>query len=116
MKEAMSKTDYERKEQGLAPLRPVRPVRLEPEKPPVKDEIFMKDIPKDYKLKLEYARKCNINNDEGILFIGYNVAIEFTPKKGEKDHPSMEGWMTEGTFLEFVRTYRKHIDQQAINW
>ena len=116
MKEAMSKADFDRSEQGLAPLRPVKIIRPEQEKPPVKDEILMKDIPKDYKLSLEHAHRCNIPNDEGVLFIGYDVAIEFAPKKGAKDHPTMKGWMVEGTFLEFVRTFRKHIDQQVIKW
>ena len=116
MKEAMSKTDYERKEQGLAQLRPVKIVRPEHEKPPVEDEIFMKDIPKDYKLNLEYARKSSVRNLDGVLFVGYEVSIDFTPIKGTKDHPPILGWMVEGTFLEFVRTYRKHIDQQVINW
>lgn len=114
MKEAMSKIDYDRQEQGLPPLKPVKVVVPEPGKPSIPNEITMKDIPKNCVVKLEHADRSILRNAEGILFIGYNVVIEFIKKKAESN--TISGWMVEGVFLEFVRIYRKDIDQQVINW
>jgi len=121
MKEAMSKKDYDRKEQGLPPLKVVKTSRPEPEKPIIKNEITMKDITDGFTVELESAKKRPIRNEDGVIFIGYDVVVVLHPvskKKGKEDDVAskiLEGWMLEGEFLTLVRTYSKQIDRQVIH-
>jgi len=113
MKEAMSKADFDRSEQGLAPLKKVKIVRPEPEKPDKEDELLARDVLPGYSVKLEYAHRKNLRNDEGILFVGYDVSFDLV---SEKETLPLKGWMVEGEFMQFVRNHRKEIDQQVIRW
>ena len=129
MNEAMTKDDFDRREKGLPPLKKERNTPPDPVKPAVENEIRMTDIPDGYEVHLEFAKRSTVRNEEGIMFIGFDVSIELfpikqkqkpgRPKKSDDDplEPmSLNGWMIEGEFLAFVRTYRKQIDQQVIHW
>jgi hypothetical protein len=127
MNEAVSKDNFDRFEKGLPPLKPKKVVIPDPPRPIVDNEVKMTDIPEDYEIKLDYAHRKTVRNDEGVMFIGFEVNIDLLPiskKRGpgrpkESDDPkplNLKGWMIEGEFLQFVRTYRKQIDQQVINW
>lgn len=129
MNEAMSKEDFERMEKGLPRLKPKRVDKPDPALPTIENEIKAADIPGGYEIHLESAKRHIMRNEEGVRFIGFNVVIELFPirqkrKPGRpKESESVElepmtltGWMLEGQFLEFVRTYRKQIDQQVIRW
>ncbi len=113
MKEAMTKADFERVEKGLAPLKPEKVLRLEPEKPALDDEILASDVKKGYTVNLEHANRKTRPNSDGIRFIGYDVKIDLTSKK---DSLTLNGWMVEGEFLQFLRNNRGKIDQQVICW
>jgi len=126
--EAMTKENFERMEKGLAPIKPPKILKPEPERPKIDNEIRFDDIPVDEFQDLEYARRKTIQNAEGFRFIGFEVSIVIgfkrkpgRPKESEKDQPSGEpkilsGWMGEGDFLKLVRTFRKKINQGVINW
>ena len=121
MKEAMSKEDFDRAEKGLPPIKKEKSVLPDPKKPITDKEIFLSDVEalgEFYSVELVSASRKMIKNEDGITFIGFEVSIEFLPKDGEKseDIPKMDGWMVEGEFLAFVRTYRKKINQNIINW
>jgi hypothetical protein len=126
MKEAMSKEDFERQEQGLPPIKRTKVIREEPSPPEVERQITLSDIPEGTIL-LEYARRRRVRNKEGINFIGYDVKITVEPVQKQKDTKKeplakiledveLEGWMIEGEFLAFFRMHRKEIDQQVIRW
>jgi hypothetical protein len=128
MKEALSKEDYDRIEKGLPPIKHERMPRPEPVKPIIDNEITMADVTiEGYTIELESAKKHPLKNEQGIIFIGFDVVINLNlivKKKGpgrpkEKDESLepkiLEGWMLEGEFLALVRTYRKQIDQQVIH-
>ena len=112
MKEAMTKANFERSEKGLPPLKPVQLVRPDDVKPKMEDEISMSDIKGD--AKLEFATRMSRKNDEGVSFVGFHVTIKLISKK--KEPVTLKGWMVEGEFLSFARTYRTQIDQQVISW
>ena len=128
--DAIPKVDFERREQGLPPLKPLRVVVPEPSKPIVENEINLTDIPTGYEVQLEHAQKNNRRNEIGVMFIGFDVTIILNPivKKRGPGRPKeseevqttepkeLKGWMTEGNFLGLVRMYRKQIDQQVIHW
>jgi len=126
--EAMSKKDWDRAEKGLPPLKVEKIKRSEPERPKIENEIKLDDIPINDFVELEYARRKTIQNTEGVRFIGYEVSMvlgfkrkQGRPKESEKEQISGEpkilsGWMGEGDFLSLVRTCRKKINQQVINW
>jgi hypothetical protein len=119
MREAVSKEEWEATESGKPYTRPVRPARPEPERPVVENEIKFSDIPPDKFKTLDLAEKKPIRNPSGVLFIGYEVTISLKrgpgkPAEGETNE--MKGWMSEGNFMELVRTKRKEIDQVVIHW
>ena len=127
MKEAISRTDFERREKGLPILKPVLSVKPEPSNPLVENELSMDHILDGYDVELESAKRRPIKNDQGTIFIGYDVVINLNPpvkKRGpgrpkETDEVALEpiileGWMKEGQFLALIRTYRKQIDQKVI--
>ena len=127
--EAMSKKDWERGEKGLPPLKVEKIKRPEPERPKIENEIKFEDIPINDFVELEYARRKTIQNTEGARFIGYEVSMIVgplkrkagRPKESEKDDiqgepKNLSGWMSEGDFISLVRTCRKKINQQVINW
>ena len=127
--EAMSKKNWERGEKGLPPLKVEKIKRPEPERPKIENEIKFDDIPINDFVELEYARRKTIKNSEGVRFIGYEVSMvlgplkrkQGRPKESEKDDiqgepKTLSGWMGEGDFLSLVRTCRKKINQQVINW
>jgi hypothetical protein len=129
MNEAVSKDNFERMEKGLPILKPKKVVVPDPPKPVMDNEITMKDIPEGYSVHLSHAAQKPIRNKDGILFIGFDVIIDLNPvakkrgpgrpkesEEGQPEPKELKGWMMEGTFLEFVRTYRKQIDQQVIHW
>jgi hypothetical protein len=109
-------------------VRPERIPRPEPVKPIIDNEIKCSDIPPNYEVELESAHRENKRNEQGILFVGYKVAMNLNPvakKRGpgrpKEDEVALEpktliGWMLEGEFLSLIRTYRKQIDQQVIHW
>ena len=111
-KEAMTKENFERTEKGLAPLKPVKLVRPDDDKPEMEDEIKPSDI--KGKIKLEFAGRYNRKNEEGVLFVGYNVKIKLISNK--KDPITLDGWMVEGKFKEFVRHFSDQINQSIICW
>ena len=121
-KEAMSKEDFDRAEKELLPIKREKVVLPDPKKPITDKEIFLSDVTaleEFYSVELVSASRKMIKNEDGITFIGFDVSIEFLPKdENEKseDIPKMDGWMVEGEFLAFVRTYRKKINQNVINW
>jgi hypothetical protein len=118
MNEAMSKEDYDRKEQGLPLAKKKRVVVSEPNPPVVENEITMKDIPESF--VLASARRQIVKNKDGVTFIGFNILIYTESLKGKKSNEKVqqeiEGWMNEGEFLIFLRTYRNYIDQNVISW
>jgi hypothetical protein len=114
MNEAMTKANFDRSEQRLPPLKEVKLVRPEPSKPNEDDELLARDARAGYSVKLEYAYRKNLRNDEGILFVGYDVSFDLLSEK--EDTITLKGWMVEGEFMQFVRNHRKEIDQQVINW
>jgi hypothetical protein len=115
MNEAMSKADFDRQEKGLAPLKQVKSVKPDYVKPDEKDELLFSDITLNgFEPKLLSAKLNNRKNDEGVLFIGYEVTIDLISKK--EDPIEMRGWMVEGEFMTFVRHYRSQISQQVISW
>jgi len=127
MKEALSKEDYDRMEKGLPRLKPKKIVVPDPIPPVVDNEIAMNHILDGYEVSLAEAKKNIKRNEDGVMFIGFDVVIDLFPARkkkpgrpkesGKKLEPiTLEGWMLEGKFLEFVRTYRKQIDQQVIHW
>jgi hypothetical protein len=129
MQEAVSKENWERIEKGLPPLKPKKIHKPEPERPTIKNEIKCSDIPQGYEVELEQARRKSVRNDQKVMFIGFDVTINLIPilkKRGPgrpketEDAPlepkTLSGWMIEGEFLTFVRTYRKKINQQVIHW
>jgi len=128
MQEAMGKEDWERAEKGLPIIPKMKIKRPEPERPKIENEIKFDDIPINDFVELEYARRKTIKNSEGARFIGYEVSMvlgfkrkQGRPKESEKEQISGEpktlsGWMGEGDFLSLVRTCRKKINQQVINW
>jgi hypothetical protein len=109
-KEAMTKENFDRVEKGLAPLKPVKIVRPDAAEPKMEDRIKLSDIKGE--IKLEYAGRYNRKNDEGVLFVGYCVTIKLM----KKDPVTLEGWMIEGEFKEFVRHFSDQIDQSKICW
>lgn len=127
MKEAMSKEDYDRKEKGLPPLKRMSLVRPEPPKPVIDKEITMADVLDGYGVELESANRHPLKNEDGMLFIGYDVVINLNPvsKKRGPGRPketeseplepkTLDGWMPEGEFMALLRTYSKQIDRQVI--
>ncbi len=129
MNEAVSKETFERMEKGLPPLKHKRFDVPDPSKPVIDNEITMKDIPSGYDVQLDSARKNTLKNEQGIRFIGFDVIITLNPipkkrgpgrpkesEEGQPEQKELKGWMMEGAFLEFLRTYRKQIDQQVIHW
>ena len=130
MQEAISRENWERMEKGLKPIKQKVIPRPEPKRPDISNEIKFKDIPTDDFVELEYARRNTIKNFEGMRFIGYDVSMIISsegkrkpgrPPKDEKEEIPVEsktitGWMGEGDFLQLVRTYRKKINLQVINW
>jgi hypothetical protein len=110
-KEAMTKADFERSEKGLAPLKSVKLVRPDDVQPEMTDEIKLSDITGE--IKLEFAGRYPRRNDEGVLFVGYIVKIKLLSKK---EPETIEGWMVEGKFKEFVRHFRDQIDVSIICW
>ena len=123
MTEAMPLEDFERMRKGLPPVKVKKVNRPEPEKPDIKNEIKFKDIPIDWFKSLDSAKRNTLKNKEGMRFIGYDVEISLGKNKAgaitneEKNIPkSMSGWMDEGNFMELVRTVRKQINPQVINW
>jgi len=121
MKEAMSKEDFDRAEKGLAPIKKEKAVVPDPKKPITDKELFLSDVTalgEFYSVELVSASRKMVKNEDGVIFIGFDVLIDFLSKDGEKseDTPKLDGWMVEGEFLAFVRTYRKKINQNVINW
>jgi hypothetical protein len=125
LNEAVSKENWERMEKGLPPLKPKNVVLPDPPKPVISNELKLTDIPPNCDIQLDHAQRNTVRNEEGLRFIGFDVTITCTPKKkkpgkpptGSIDEPvTISGWMEEGTFLSFVRTYRNQIGQQAIHW
>lgn len=125
MTEAVSKEDYDRMEKGLPRLKPKKVATPDPIPPVVDNELSIKDIPSGYEISLEEAKKNIKRNEDGVIFIGFDVVIDLfpvrvkkpgRPKESDKEPITLKGWMPEGKFLEFVRTYRKQIDQQVIHW
>ena len=129
LQEAVSKENWDRIEKGLAPLKPEKITRPDPEKPVVENEIKISDIPTGYDVELEQAKRKSIRNEQGVMFIGFDVTINLNPipkkrgpgrpKESEEGTPepmTLNGWMPEGAFLTLIRTYRKKIDQQVIHW
>jgi hypothetical protein len=127
--EAMTKENFERQEKGLPILKPTVEPRPVPIMPVIEKELTIADIPDGYEVNLESAKKHILKNEVGVMFIGYDVNIDLFPsrKKKKPGRPkesdkieleplTLEGWMFEGKFLEFIRTYRKQIDQQVIIW
>ena len=130
--EAMAKTDWERRDAGLPPIKVKKIKRPDPEKPVIENEIKFDDIPVNDFMELEYARRKTIKNAEGVRFLGFEVSMILTPSaqlkrkpgrpsKEEKEEVSTEpktltGWMSEGDFLTLVRNCRKKINPQVINW
>ena len=121
MKEAMSKEDFDRAEKGLAPIKREKIVVPDPKNPITDKELFLSDITaleEIYNFELVSANRKMVKNEDGVIFIGFDVLIEIFSKDGEKpeDTNNMDGWMVEGEFLAFVRTYRKKINQNVIHW
>jgi len=129
MQEAMSREDWDRSEKGLPPVPKQKINKPEPERPRVENEIKFNDIPINDFVELEYARRKTVKNIQGVSFIGYEVSMVLgplkrkpgRPKESEKDDIQGEpkiltGWMREGDFLSLVRTCRKKINVQVINW
>ena len=116
-REAMTKANFDRSEQGLPPLKEVKVVRPDDVMPDAEDELKALDVTagEDIKfdIKLGHATRVNRRNEDGVLFIGYDVSIDVISKD---DTTTMKGWMVEGEFQQFVRNHRKQIDQQVINW
>jgi hypothetical protein len=124
--EAMSKENWERIDKGLPPIKKVKIVRPEPEKPKIENEIKFDDIAKTF-VSLESAKRSTVKNSEGVRFIGFDVSILAHPKgafgrpkeleKGVLAPPEIvTGWMIEGEFLTLMRNHRKEINSQVINW
>ena len=113
MKEAMTKANFDRVERGLAPLKPEKVDKIEPEKPITDDEILASDIKKGYTINLERANRIVKSNPEGVKFVCYDIKIDLTSKK---DSLTLEGWMVEGEFLQFLRNNRSNVDTQVICW
>jgi len=130
MQEAMTKSDWERRENGLPPLKVNVEKRPEPTRPDVENEIKFSDIPIDEFVELVYARRNTLKNGEGVRFIGYDVSMVLNspmkrkpgrPKESEREEVLTEsknlvGWMQEGEFLSLVRNVKKKINPQVINW
>jgi hypothetical protein len=125
MKEAVTQANWDRMEKGLPPFKVKKERRPKPEKPAIENEITINDI--DGFMELKRAERTVIKNAKGIRFIGFSVEIlcegkrkPGRPKESEKEIPLepavLEGWMSEGDFLELVRTYRKEINSQIIKW
>ena len=116
MNEAMSKSDWERQDSGLPPLKRKVPVRKDPEKPKNTDIIVFKDLPLDRFVRLVDAEPYSIKNKEGVRFIGYNVQFEIKYAEASKKKPEdpqtyfIKGWMPEGEWLTFVRNMRGKVD------
>ncbi len=133
MQEAIPKRDWEDMQQGK-PMR-IKPqiARPEPERPAIENEIKFDDIPVNDFVELEYAKRKTLKNAEGVRFIGYDVSmilnsnapLKRKPGRPAKDEykeelssesKTLTGWMDEGNFMQLVRTFRKKINQQVINW
>lgn len=109
----MTKENFDRSEQGLPPLKKVKVVRPDDVKPDTEDELLASDVKSGCDVKLERASRVSRRNEDGVLFIGYDVSIDMIT---DGDTITMKGWMVEGEFMQFVRNHRKQIDQQVINW
>jgi hypothetical protein len=123
--EAISKENWERMEQGLPPLKSKKAVIPDPPKPVIPNELKLTDIPPNCDIQLDHAKRNTVRNEDGLRFIGFDVTITCIPKKKKPGKPptgsieepvTLSGWMQEGEFLSFVRTYRAQIGQQAIHW
>ena len=79
----------------------------------MEDEILASDVKKGYTVNLESAKRSSKQNAEGISFVGYEVKIDLISKK---DTLTLEGWMIEGEFMQFLRNHKKQIDTQSIVW
>jgi hypothetical protein len=125
--EAIPREDWERKDAGLPPKKKVVVVKEPPELPKVANQITFDDIPVERFGKLISASRRAIKNDQGIIFIGYDVMIEIKAKKRGPGRPSKEevedkddkeriisGWMLEHDWFKFYRHARENIDPLRI--
>jgi hypothetical protein len=114
MNEAMSKEDFERADKGLPPIKKPKIERPDPEFPLVKDLIKFDDIPIAEFDKIVTSNRRAIRNEEGVIFIGFDVTILLKPKQEEdtehkvgrppKPQPRvLKGWMIEGDFEKLRR-------------
>jgi hypothetical protein len=126
MAEAMSKAEWDMMEAGKRiPKRVVEP-RPEPEMPKVDGLILFESIPQERFVRLVSAKRGSIKNNDGMSFVGYEVAFEIKYTEGskkvkkskaldkileeEKETYILSGWMPEGEWMKFLRAMRTKID------
>ena len=123
MQEAMSRSEWERQEAGLPPLKKKKVARPEPEPPKVDKLLNFKDLPLDRFVRLVSVKRRTIKNKDGVSFIGFDVEMEIK-YKGKKQKPLdkimseepeaetyiLSGWFPEGEWYQFCRSMRTRID------
>lgn len=124
MQEAMSKAEWERKEQGLPPLKKKKIVRKDPEPPKVENLLNFKDLPLDRFVRLVNAKRTTLKNKDGVSFIGFDVEMEIKNKDKKKpldkilaEEPetyTLSGWLPEGEWYQFCRSMRSRVDLSVL--
>lgn len=88
MQEAMIEEDFERMTHGLPVAQRPKEIRPDPVPPVVKNQIARSKINPDSVVSVRGPRK-NVRNKEGVLFIGYDLAIT------DIDGKTLSGWVSE---------------------
>jgi len=128
--EAMPREDWERTQKGQPLRKKIVIEKPEPEMPKVGNFVSLKDINIPRVIGFEYANRRNLRNDDGVIFVGYDVKIILRaeeekrgpgrpPKEeviAEPKPESIEGWMVEGEFKELFRFVRDRINISQIKW
>lgn len=131
MTEAIDREDWELMDKGLSPKKKPQIVKPEQKLPQIDNQLKFEDIPLEEFESLISARRKNIKNENGAIFVGYDVKIalktvkklgrpSFKDKieKEEKKEPEkriLSGWMLEGDWYIFYRHLRDKIDFKRIS-
>lgn len=98
MREAVSEEDYSRWDKGQRASKKTPRFHPEPKPPKVDGKIIRLDKINLADIKvISKGRRKNVRNEDGVTFIGYEVAYQV------EDGKTVEGWMSEADYVEMRR-------------
>lgn len=97
MKNAVDTEDFNLWDKGQKPRRKPVASHPDPKRPKIDNLIELDKIKLDELVSVTKGRRHIIRNEDGVMFMGYDVGYQI---KGQK---AVEGWMSEADYVEFRR-------------